>query len=393
MERTAEEQRIAAIMADRTGTNGCDWYLVYRARQGMLVALEEVRKVYGAGSVATQLLTCCTAIDPIIAAGLTPWYGEVSEQTAALDPEALEMPDDACVVMLQHTFGIVDDASSRSLARRAHEAGALVFEDCAHCATRMARDEHGKPLADISFHSFGTGKMLNSRVGAAVWLNPESAFSEVIAGARARFSSLALAGSWLNVLDNVFILQNRVFNHIPSSLAHALRHGLARVQLFEPVVSAEELRGGIARTPMRLSAPLCRKVLQAFDVLDSTMRQRQAATEIMRAGLTDCPGVTVMGAAATGPVQPLLRLPISVRDSVVSDRVISAVRAAGYYTEPWYRPGLYPGVPDERLYQVPADHAGLARTDSIIDRITALPTDRTPDEAEDIVRIVREVCA
>ena len=85
MDRTEREASIARIMAERTGTRPEDWYCVYRARHGMLAACEAVRATIGEGHVVTQLLTCCTAVDPILAAGLIPRYGEVSADTASLD--------------------------------------------------------------------------------------------------------------------------------------------------------------------------------------------------------------------------------------------------------------------------------------------------------------------
>lgn len=70
MTRSKQEEAIANILAARTSTNACDWYLVFKARHGMQIAFEEIRAELDSGDVATQLLTCCTAVDPILVAGL-----------------------------------------------------------------------------------------------------------------------------------------------------------------------------------------------------------------------------------------------------------------------------------------------------------------------------------
>ena len=162
MARSQQEASIAQIMASRTGTDPADWFLVFKARYGMQVAFEEIYAEMGPGEVATQLLTCCTAVDPILVAGLVPRYCEVSFDTAMIDSEALDASGELRAVVAQHTYGIVDDAATARLAQRAHDAGALLVEDCAHCVGRMAKSESGEPLADISFHSFGIEKMLHT---------------------------------------------------------------------------------------------------------------------------------------------------------------------------------------------------------------------------------------
>ena len=91
MERSQLEKSLAERMAELTQTRAEDWYLTYRARHGMLTVFRSLVGKKGAGEVVTQLLTCCTAVDPIIAAGLVPVYGELSAQTCSLDPDQLRL--------------------------------------------------------------------------------------------------------------------------------------------------------------------------------------------------------------------------------------------------------------------------------------------------------------
>lgn len=391
MDRTEREASIARIMAERTGTRPEDWYCVYRARHGMLAACEAVRATIGEGHVVTQLLTCCTAVDPILAAGLIPRYGEVSADTASLDPAALPLDSSVRAVMLQHTFGLVDDGASRRIASAAHEAGALVFEDCAHGVARMAKGPDGSPLADVSFHSFGVEKMLHAQFGGAVWVNPEGASPEVLQVLRERLVQLPVTGAHLTALTGTFVFWNRVFNHLPLPVARGLRRFLSATGLFEPAVSDEERRGGVSHDPMRPSDAICDAVIEAFGCLDEDVVTRTEATRAYSELLADVPGVTLLASAAQGPYQPLLKYPVLVADAATSDAVCEACCAAGHYMTVWYRPELGPGVLDESAYHVPVDRSAIPVCDDMVQRILTLPTNQGAEGARAVVDVLKGV--
>ncbi|WP_072415677.1 DegT/DnrJ/EryC1/StrS family aminotransferase [Collinsella phocaeensis] len=391
MDRTEREASIARIMAERTGTRPEDWYCVYRARHGMLAACEAVRATIGEGHVVTQLLTCCTAVDPILAAGLIPRYGEVSADTASLDPAALPLDSSVRAVMLQHTFGLVDDGASRRIASAAHKAGALVFEDCAHGVARMAKGPDGSPLADVSFHSFGVEKMLHAQFGGAVWVNPEGASPEVLQVLRERLAQLPVTGAHLTALTGTFVFWNRVFNHLPLPVARGLRRFLSATGLFEPAVSDEERRGGVSHDPMRPSDAICDAVIEAFGCLDEDVVTRTEATRAYSELLADVPGVTLLSSAAQGPYQPLLKYPVLVADAATSDAVCEACCAAGHYMTVWYRPELGPGVLDESAYHVPVDRSAIPVCDDMVQRILTLPTNQGAEGARAVVDVLKGV--
>lgn len=391
MDRTEREASIARIMAERTGTRPEDWYCVYRARHGMLAACEAVCATIGEGHVVTQLLTCCTAVDPILAAGLTPRYGEVSADTASLDPAVLPLDSSVRAVMLQHTFGLVDDGASRRIASAAHEAGALVFEDCAHGVARMAKGPDGSPLADVSFHSFGVEKMLHTQFGGAVWVNPEGASPEVLQVLRERLAQLPVTGAHLTALTGTFVFWNRVFNHLPLPVARGLRRFLSATGLFEPAVSDEERRGGVSHDPMRPSDAICDAVIEAFGCLDEDVVARIEATRAYSELLADVPGVTLLASAAQGPYQPLLKYPVLVADAATSDAVCEACCAAGHYMTVWYRPELGPGVLDESAYHVPVDRSAIPVCDDMVRRILTLPTNQGAEGAREVVEVLKGV--
>ncbi len=167
------ELNIKDLLARRTGTSAQDWYLVSKARYGMQVAFTQLYRALGAGEVVTQLFTCATAVNPIVVSGLTPVYGEVSDSNISLDAHKLTFTQDTRAVVIQNTFGIVDSQNAQRIADRARSTGAVVIEDSAHCIAQMARDNSGQPIADISIHSFGAEKVLPTKFGGAIWVNPK----------------------------------------------------------------------------------------------------------------------------------------------------------------------------------------------------------------------------
>ncbi len=389
MTRSKQEEAIANILAARTGTNACDWYLVFKARHGMQIAFEEIRAEFGPGDVATQLLTCCTAVDPILVAGLNPRYSEIDFDTAMVSAEHLDCTADLRAVVAQHTYGMVDNAATERLAARAHAAGALLIEDCAHCVGRMATNESGAPVADISFHSFGIEKMLHTLLGGAVWVNPATPFASVAQRVRKRLATLPVSGARLDMCERLFVNECRVFNHVPRPVARGLRHGLAAVGLLEPAVSTEEQRGGVSHAPMRPSAHVCEQALTAFERLEGDEQLRAEATRAYCELFADMPGVEVP--AATALAQPLLKFPIMVKDTAVADRIIDECCSAGYFTTCWYRPELGPGVLDEAAYRLPSDRSSLTVCDRMVAQLATLPTDQGAKQAYEIAELVRRV--
>ncbi len=122
-------------LASRTGTRPEDWFPVFKARYGMQVAFDAMRSVRGDGSVLTQLFTCCTAVDPIVVSGLRPRYADVGADTMGIDVAKVEsMPlgsdEQVHAMVMQHTFGAIDEDSSRRLAALAGQMG--------RCSSRIA---------------------------------------------------------------------------------------------------------------------------------------------------------------------------------------------------------------------------------------------------------------
>lgn len=381
---------VTRALAERTGTDPGDWYLVLKARYGMQVVLGSLAAVRGQGEVLTQVFTCCTAVDPVLAAGLRPVYGEVAPATIALDPSRLDaghLRDGGTTraVVLQHTFGIVDDAASQRVREAADAAGALLVEDAAHCLGRMARRADGTPLADVSVHSFGVEKMLPTKFGGAVWVAPSLRADAVGERMVRDLAALPTPGRRLDLATRTYRTQIRVLNRLPGRAGTALRALLTRAGVFEPAIAPVEQRGGLAHPPMRPSDWVAARMATALRTLDAEEARRREVVARYVASLADVVEVP----AGIGTSAPLVRFPVFAPDEDTAERIIAAVSAAGFRPGRWYRPGLFPGVEDPSVYGYAPGDGTLATTEDLIARVVNLPTTVDVATAARIADVVR----
>lgn len=205
------------------------------ARHAMHLAFDAIRQARRARYVVTQAFTCVTAINPIVSAGMLPRYADISPDTLSIDPQTVTILPSTGAIVLQHTFGIVDDGASKVIVDQAHAADAFVVEDSAHCVGRMATDpQTRRPLADISIHSFGAEKVLPTKFGAALWLNPDTVdvpVRQLLVGA---LTNLPQPRVTLDTAIRTYRLQDRAYSHLPSALSGRLRSAAQAAHLFYP---------------------------------------------------------------------------------------------------------------------------------------------------------------
>lgn len=385
MTRDNASAEATGMLAERTGTDPGDWYLVFKARYGMQVVFRAMVDERGPGDIVTQAFTCSTAVDPILVAGLHPVYADVSPTTVAIDPDRLAVGAATRGVVLQHTFGIVDHAAALRVREAAVAAGAVLVEDSAHCVGRMARDPDGAPVADVSIHSFGVEKMLRTRFGGAVWVNPAMSDSVLRARIVADLASLPVVGHRLDLVARLYRSEVRVLNRLPATVAAWVRAALTKIGAFEPPIAAAERRGGLAHQPMRPSAWMTARIAGALPSLaGDEARRAEVVAEYVRA-LADVVEIP----AAIGDGLPLVRFPFFAPDGVTAERVIDSLVAAGHYPGRWYRPALFPGVDDPAVYGYTPGDGSLAVTEDLIARVVNLPTTVDVVRARRIVDVVR----
>lgn len=383
---TSSDLAVRQMLAARSGTRPEDWHLTFKARQAMRVACDAIAAA-GGREVATQLFTCCTAVDPITSAGLVPRFCDIDPDTLAI-PAALAGEPSA--VMLQHTCGLMAPEADAALASAAHARGAVVLEDCAHCVGRLSSDAEGKPLADLSFHSFGVEKMLPTHFGGAVWVNPGFAATPLGADVVARLEALPVLGTRRAKAARHYLNQIRVLNHLPAGISHALRRRLTASGAFEPAIGEAELAGGLASAPERPGDWVCDTARAALAGLDANEAQRREAVAAYREEFSGVEGVSVPVAAFVGEAQPLLRFPVFLEDAERADAAIKSVRAAGLYAVAWYREPLFPGVTKPEAYGWDGTLAAWPKTARACEGAVSLPTDVAPERAREVARLVIE---
>ena len=391
---TAQQEAYRALvhrMAELTGTDPNDWFLVTKARQGMQTALLAMREATGRTEVISQLFTCVTAIDPILTAGLAPRYADISPDTLAADLNTVDVGDKTCAIVLQNTYGIIASDAAARMCDIAHQAGALVLEDSAHCVGRMARDALGNPLADVSVHSFGVEKMLfGTYFGGAVWVNPAMSNANVAVAVRGALEALPTADAALQKAARSYRNQVRMLTRLPHGVATRLRGSWERKGTHEPAVSEAERKGRTNHEPSKPSVWMCEQALAACEDLSANEARRRSC---VRAYL-DCFDGEALGelgvpkAVLAAADQPLLRFPVFAPNQAAAEAAAQAVADLGYYVPAWPRPLLVPGVLDPAPYGLNEGMDAWPVSERLSAGVVALPTDIDPTNVPSVAQAV-----
>lgn len=406
----SEERDLRTVMAQRTSTDSKDWFLTFRAREAIEIVCDTLKQQYGRGFAMLQPFTCSTVPEAVIAGGLTPFYADISTEDLSIDPEAagraLEDHSDIRAVVVQHTYGIINNENvirlkdtvtshhkvSEDIEKdTAHRP--LLIEDCAHCAGRMSIDAGGKPLADISVHSFGVEKMLPTCFGAAVWIDPELGriFPELYSRLTDCLGSLPETDQRVAKSVSAYRTRIRVLNHLPSRIRKPLRNRWLDRQAFIPAVAPAELAGHTVLKPSRPSASVTDRVLAAFDDLDDNEQIRMDAASLYSDFFThhsdEFPG-TFVPEKALSCGQPLLWFPVITGSSVQAERCVRALSDSGIYSSTWGRPLLFPGVTDPEIFRLEEAEKSCPAACNCSERILLLPTGKDEEAVRDICSTV-----
>lgn len=348
-----------------------------------------IATTHGTGNVTTQLFTCATAVNPILAAGMIPTYAPVSPDTISLDPHTLTHTPNTKAVVIQNTFGLIDTTNAATITRQAHNAGIIVIEDSAHCVTRLARNEHGEPLADISIHSFGAEKMLPTKFGGALWVNPNPTTPQ----ARQLNHNLTIALQQLPTPNQKvqfamksYRTQLRIWNRL-GTLGTTIKNTLTKTGLFEPPITPAETQGQHPYNPATIPNFVAQQVLTEIHNLDTIETKRAQAVNIYRTQLAQ--HVEIPRALADGT--PLVRFPFYAPQGVDAETVFAGLAERNVRPGRWYRPALFPGPRDNNVYYYEAGAQEHQATEALMSRVLNLPTDVSGEEALRIAQAVKDV--
>lgn len=378
-----DETRVKDQLAQISGTSADDWYLVFKARYGMAVCFEQIAALRGRGEVITQAFTCLTAVAPILSGGLSPRYADINESTLMIDPDLISLTPATRAVVMQHTFGMMCTVPSRALANKVLEASAVLVEDSAHCVGQMTKDSDGRPMADLSIHSFGVEKVLPTRFGGAVYVNPAMRDQELRKQITRALSDLPVVSNRVSLVSRGYAVENAVLNRTPGSLGNRAKAALAAQNLFEAPISPSEAAGHLPYRPTRPSAWMLRDITKHLEEIDSIRRTRCEATKRYRKIFAQS---NVMLPRELSDNDALVRFPVFAASAGASERAIEAVNSAGYFAGHWYRPLLFPGVNGDEFGFDPQGN-DLPVTRSMAARVLNFQTTNAPHVCAEIARI------
>ncbi len=382
--KNQDENTLKSWLAAQNGTHAEDWYVVTKARHAMAIVFEELRKQRGNGTVLTQSFTCVTAINPILVAGLRPCYGDIDPTTLSLDPTKVEplLDDLTRAVVVQHTFGLAGSVEEISKLTRIRNV--LLLEDSAHCAGFMATDRSGRPMVDVSVHSFGAEKRYQTSYGAAIWLNPAMADGALYKALKQRFELLRTMKMGAVWRAQAYPYMNRGLRSLPAPVSARLRAVLVRVGVLELPIMPLEKEAQTYGSCCRLAPLLTRKIVKRTEGSVGNIAHRMKLVEYYRNALAESATLSV-------PAQFLsesgawVRFPVVCGTSEQAKALFERLTAQKLSPGRWYRPTLFPGV-EHSIYGYDPGMCPVA--EDVSAKIINLPTSSWIDQkkAKEIVR-------
>lgn len=392
----AVAQELREFMANRTGTSAEDWFLTFRAREAMQIVFESSKDLYGKGGVLLQPFTCSTVPEAIIAADMDPVYCDISPVNLGFDLEKIKegqlMGEGTSAVIMQHTFGLFDQEREAELAQMAAEKGVLLMEDSAHCAGKMATDADGKPMADISVHSFGVEKMIPTSYGAITYINPHMKDQKLREEIAARFASLKVIDDKVGKAVKDYRTRLRILNHLPMKVRRPLRDSWVAKKKFVPAVASVELAGGTLFDPALPDNEVILRCMFALKNLDENEGRRSHASDEYAKAFGKASEAYYVPEAAKSGNRSLLWFPIITGSQAKAKQIVAALWKKGHYSSTWGRPLLFPGVTDPEKFRFgDAEEKACSMAAKCSNGILLLPTNKTAEEVDEVIGIVSEL--
>lgn len=145
---------------------GAPAHLFGSGREALLAILRAL-KCRAGEEVIVQGYTCVVVPNAIIAAGMTPVFADIEEDTLNLDIAEVEklITPQTRAVICQHTFGI--PAFTKELRNLCDRHSLMLIEDCAHIIPDGTGPKEIGHAGDAMFFSFGRDKAISGVAGGA----------------------------------------------------------------------------------------------------------------------------------------------------------------------------------------------------------------------------------
>lgn len=377
---------IRKLLAKYSNTDPDDWFLTFKTRFGIAVVFQAIYDIYGHGEVITHPYTCITAVNPILAGNLKPVYTDIDPATLSLShPEKLYNNKTLAVVM-QHTLGIMGDKAEK-IADFAQKHRLILFEDSAHCLTRMATDTKGNVISDVSAHSFGVEKVLqNTKFGGAIYVNPnlKKKDAKLYETITSRLLNLPQPPLSLDLRSKTYRFQNGILHRLPNSIFTDVRNLAYKMHIFELAVAPYEQSGEQSR-PYATTKFVNNTILKHLPTLPAVYKLRLKNTKLYHKKLANNPDFKQL----TNVEEPLLAYPILFPTASAASEVYDILSSSGFFIRRWYSPLLYPGPTSNRRYHYSPKMSPIA--ENIHARVLCLPTDLDQTKMEKILKILQPV--
>lgn len=366
-------KKILDKLADKTNTNSDDWYLVSRARHSLELTFRAISKLNPDSNVITQPFTCVTAVNPILAAGLNPIYCDINKSNLSMDAELLNRLIDSytSAVVAQHTLGMQCDVEKIYKLKKTFKF--VLIEDSAHCLGTVNQ------IADVSIHSFGAEKILNTSFGSAIWINPKFKNTQIGIKLLDSLHSMKRMTLFEKLTYGAYPYFNRILNRTPIKLSLFLRKCFSKLHIYIAPVMPIELHGKNYRTPKKLSLLLLKRIYKEILSLESNLNTRKKSLNIYNE-LTSNFSIDL----SSSPV----RFPYLADSAEEAENIFYTLRNKGFTIGKWYRPLLFPGTSD-KVYNYINGSCTLAEECSRL--IVNLPTNVNESTAKEIVNEIKNI--
>lgn len=373
-------------LAKYSNTNPDDWFLCLKARYGMATVYKTLRSELGRGEVITTPYTCITSVNPIIVADLKPIYADIDPSTLSITGAEKLVSKHTRAICVQHTLGIINPEIT-AIGKICKDTGIILVEDSAHCLARMAVDHKGRPVADISVHSFGVEKVLqNTKFGGAIYVNPrlKTRNPKLYEKITSNLINLPEAPRSLELKIRAYRTQNAILQRVPNSMKSAVRTALLKTNTFEPAVTPME-QAADQPTSYAITDYVCQVILKYITSLPADYRRRQQNVEIYNKYLKSANYFHIV----SDKKQPLLAFPVVFEDTHRATEAYNALASSGYFIRRWYSPLLYPGPTDNRFYSYNSKNCPIS--EAMHSRVLCLPTNLSITETKKIINILYPV--
>ena len=373
-------------LAGFSNTDPDDWFLCFKARFGTATALKAIFDIYGSGEVITQPYTCITAVNPILAASLKPIYTDTDPETLSLAALEKYYSAKTHAVIMQHTLGIIGNKVER-ITKFADRHHLILIEDSAHCLGRLASDSKGRPVADISIHSFGVEKVLkDTKFGGAIYINPQlrDKNPQLYHHLTKLLLDLPQPPRSLDLRARTYRFHNGILQRMPGRFYQSARNLSIKAHLLEPSVYPYEQAGEQANAfaPNKF---VLDTILKNLPSLASNYNHRRKNVAFYHKYLANCPDFKIM----TDVNEPLLAFPIIFPTAKEASAAYDMLTSSGFFIRRWYSPLLYPGPTNNRIYYYNPKMAPTA--EAIHARVLCLPTDLSTAQLKHLAKILLPV--